>query len=91
MARDIENVSYFKIEMPQTAAKLRDLIAQGGDSQLSERALRHQIGSAIDIVVQISRYADGSRRRHNNRWLKKIFSNLYRLKYFFIKSFGHRK
>jgi pilus assembly protein CpaF len=39
-----------------------EALAQGGDAQLSERALRHQIGSAIDIVVQISRYPDGSRR-----------------------------
>lgn len=39
-----------------------DALAQGGDNQLSEKALRHQIAAAIDIVVQISRYADGSRR-----------------------------
>lgn len=39
-----------------------EALAQGGDSQLSEKALRHQITSAIDIVVQISRYSDGSRR-----------------------------
>lgn len=39
-----------------------EALAQGGDSQLSEKALRHQIGSAIDIVVQISRYSDGTRR-----------------------------
>jgi 2-keto-3-deoxy-L-arabinonate dehydratase len=32
MAREIENVAYFKIEVPQAAAKLRDLIALGGDS-----------------------------------------------------------
>lgn len=32
MARDIPNVSYFKIEVPMAAAKLRDLIAAGGDS-----------------------------------------------------------
>jgi 4-hydroxy-tetrahydrodipicolinate synthase len=32
MAREIAHVSYFKIETPQAAAKLRDLIAQGGDS-----------------------------------------------------------
>ncbi len=31
MAREIEHVSYFKIETPQAAAKLRDLIALGGD------------------------------------------------------------
>ena len=32
MAREIPNVSYFKIEVPMAAAKLRDLIAAGGDS-----------------------------------------------------------
>ena len=32
MAREIANVSYFKIEMPRTADKLRDLIAQGGEA-----------------------------------------------------------
>ncbi len=32
MAREIEHVSYFKIETPQAAAKLRDLLALGGDS-----------------------------------------------------------
>jgi 2-keto-3-deoxy-L-arabinonate dehydratase len=32
MAREIANVSYFKIEMPQAAAKLRALIAAGGDA-----------------------------------------------------------
>jgi 4-hydroxy-tetrahydrodipicolinate synthase len=32
MARDIRNISYFKIEVPMAAAKLRDLIAAGGDS-----------------------------------------------------------
>jgi 2-keto-3-deoxy-L-arabinonate dehydratase len=31
MAREIQHVSYFKIETPQAAAKLRDLIALGGD------------------------------------------------------------
>lgn len=32
MAREIANVSYFKIEVAGTASKLRDLIAQGGDA-----------------------------------------------------------
>jgi 2-keto-3-deoxy-L-arabinonate dehydratase len=32
MAKEIENISYFKIEVPQAAAKLRDLIALGGPS-----------------------------------------------------------
>lgn len=39
-----------------------EALAQGGDSQLSEKALRYQMASAIDIVVQASRYPDGSRR-----------------------------
>ena len=39
-----------------------EALAQGADSQLSEKALQHQISSAIDIIVQISRYQDGSRR-----------------------------
>jgi 4-hydroxy-tetrahydrodipicolinate synthase len=34
MAREIRNVSYFKIEMPQAANKLRTLIAEGGDAVL---------------------------------------------------------
>ncbi len=32
LAKEIPNVSYFKIEMPQTAQKLRNLIAAGGDA-----------------------------------------------------------
>ena len=32
MAREIEMVKLFKIECPQAAAKLRDLVAQGGDA-----------------------------------------------------------
>jgi 4-hydroxy-tetrahydrodipicolinate synthase/2-keto-3-deoxy-L-arabinonate dehydratase len=32
MAKEIENLSYFKIEMPFAAAKLRDMIALGGDA-----------------------------------------------------------
>jgi len=32
MAREIEQVSYFKVEVPQAAAKLRRLIAEGGDA-----------------------------------------------------------
>jgi len=32
MAKEIENVSYFKIETAQAAAKLREMIRQGGDT-----------------------------------------------------------
>lgn len=39
-----------------------EALAQGAEGKISEKALRQQIVSAIDIVVQISRYSDGSRR-----------------------------
>ena len=29
---------------------------------MSEKALQHQISSAIDLVLQVSRYPDGSRK-----------------------------
>jgi 2-keto-3-deoxy-L-arabinonate dehydratase len=32
MARDLPNIAYFKIEVPMAAAKIRDLIAAGGDA-----------------------------------------------------------
>ena len=46
----------------QDAIVRLEALAQGADSKLSEKALQHQISSAIDIIVQISRYQDGSRR-----------------------------
>lgn len=39
-----------------------EALAQGGDNKMSERALRHQVSSAIDLIVQVSRFSDGSRR-----------------------------
>jgi pilus assembly protein CpaF len=39
-----------------------EALAQGSDARISERALRQQVASAIDLVVQISRFSDGSRR-----------------------------
>ncbi|NQY99576.1 MAG: CpaF family protein [Bdellovibrionales bacterium] len=47
---------------PADAIVRLEALAQGGDGQLSEKALRYQIAGAIDIVVQASRYPDGSRR-----------------------------
>jgi 2-keto-3-deoxy-L-arabinonate dehydratase len=32
LARELANIAYFKIEVPQTAAKLRSLLALGGDA-----------------------------------------------------------
>ena len=47
---------------PEDAIVRLEALAQGGGNQLSEKALQHQVSSAIDIIVQVSRYADGSRR-----------------------------
>ena len=47
---------------PHDALVRLEALAQGADAKLSEKALQHQIGSAIDLIVQVSRYPDGSRR-----------------------------
>ncbi len=39
-----------------------EALASGADAKLSERALRYQVSAAIDLIVQISRFQDGSRR-----------------------------
>ena len=39
-----------------------EALAQGADSKLSEKALQHQISSAVDLILQVSRYPDGSRK-----------------------------
>lgn len=47
---------------PQDAIVRLESLAQGGDNKMSEKALRHQVSAAIDLIVQVSRYQDGSRR-----------------------------
>lgn len=39
-----------------------EALAQSSDAKLSEKALQYQISSAIDIILQVSRLSDGSRR-----------------------------
>ena len=46
----------------QDAIVRLEALAQGADSKLSEKALQYQIASAIDIIIQVSRFQDGSRR-----------------------------
>lgn len=46
---------------PEDAIVRLEALAQGGGG-LSERALRMQVSSAIDIIIQVSRFSDGSRR-----------------------------
>lgn len=47
---------------PEDAIVRLEALAQGGDAKISEKALRYQVGSAIDLIVQVSRFSDGSRR-----------------------------
>ena len=47
---------------PEDAIVRLEALAQGGDAQISEKALRYQVSSAIEIIIQVSRYSDGSRR-----------------------------
>jgi pilus assembly protein CpaF len=47
---------------PADAIVRLEALAQGGDGQISEKALRYQVGSAIEMIIQISRLSDGSRK-----------------------------
>jgi pilus assembly protein CpaF len=47
---------------PEDAIVRLEALAQGGDSRISEKALRSQVSSAIEIIIQVSRFSDGSRR-----------------------------
>ena len=47
---------------PQSALVRLQALAQGAESKLSEKALIQQISSAVDLVIQISRFQDGVRR-----------------------------
>jgi pilus assembly protein CpaF len=47
---------------PEDAIVRLEALAAGGDNGISEKALVSQVASAIEIIVQISRYSDGSRK-----------------------------
>ena len=47
---------------PDDAIIRLEALAASGDAKLSEKALTSQVASAIEIIVQISRYSDGSRK-----------------------------
>ncbi len=47
---------------PEDALVRMEGLAQSGDSKLSDKALRHLLSGSIDIVLQVSRFSDGSRR-----------------------------
>jgi len=47
---------------PEDAIVRLEALAAGGDAKISEKALVSQVASAIEVIVQISRYSDGSRK-----------------------------
>lgn len=47
---------------PEDAIVRLEALAAGGDMKISEKALTSQVSSAIEIIVQILRYSDGSRK-----------------------------
>jgi pilus assembly protein CpaF len=47
---------------PDDAVIRLEALAMGGETQISEKAIQQQIGSAVNMVVQVSRFSDGSRR-----------------------------
>lgn len=47
---------------PSDALVRLEALAMGGGAKISEKAIQYQIGSALDLVVQIGRFSDGSRR-----------------------------
>ena len=47
---------------PPDAVVRLEALALGGDAKLSEKAVQYQVASAIDVIVQVSRLSDGSRR-----------------------------
>lgn len=47
---------------PADALVRLESLALGGEAKISDRAMQYSIASAIDLVIQISRLQDGSRR-----------------------------
>lgn len=47
---------------PDDALVRLEALALGSESKLSEKALTYQIAGAVDIIVQASRFSDGSRK-----------------------------
>ncbi len=47
---------------PNDAMVRLEALAMGSDAKISEKALQYSIAGAIDLIVQISRLSDGSRR-----------------------------
>lgn len=64
---------------PHDAVIRLEALAMGGETKISEKAIQQQIGSAVNLVVQISRYGDGSRRIASIAEVVGITNNMYEL------------
>jgi 2-keto-3-deoxy-L-arabinonate dehydratase len=68
MAKEIENVSYFKIEVPQAAVKVRELIEPGGAAVVGPWDGEEAITLTADLdagatgVMSGAGYPDGVRK-----------------------------
>ena len=60
-----------------------EALAQGADTRLSEKALQHQISSAIDLILQVSRYPDGSRKVAQVAEISSFENERYQLSHLF--------
>lgn len=47
---------------PEDAIVRLEALAQSGEGKISEKALRQQVASAINIIIQVTRFSDGSRK-----------------------------
>jgi pilus assembly protein CpaF len=47
---------------PADAMVRLEVLAMSGETKVSQKAVQYQIGTAVDLVIQISRLSDGSRR-----------------------------
>lgn len=47
---------------PEDAIVRLEALAASGEGKISDKALRQQVSSAVEIIVQVSRFSDGSRR-----------------------------
>lgn len=47
---------------PADAMVRLEVLAMSGETKVSQKAVQYQIGTAVDMVIQISRLSDGSRR-----------------------------
>jgi pilus assembly protein CpaF len=57
-----------------------EALAMSGETKISEKAIQQQIGSAVDIVLQVNRFSDGSRRVAQIAEMEDFVDGAYQLK-----------